>query len=85
MAVETVRTTKVATDTRNLTVSTIKLSFRRYDTVVFDDSADKRHAGMVLASRYVIDKTNVRSDTREEAMDVHRDALHAARTEPLAA
>lgn len=83
MAVETVRTTKVTTDTRDLTVSTIKIGFRCYDTVVFDDSTDKRFAGMVLAGRYVIDKTNVRSDTREEAMDAHREALHAARAEPL--
>lgn len=83
MSVETIRTAKVTTDTRDLTVSTIKLGFRRYDTVVFDDSADKRYAGMVLAGRYVIDKTNVRSDTREEAMDAHREALYAARTEPL--
>jgi hypothetical protein len=82
---ETVRTARVITDTRDLTVSTIKYGHRRYETVVFDDSADKQHAGKVLAGRYVIDSTQIRSDTREDAMDAHREALYAARVEPISA
>lgn len=77
-------------DEWTLTVSTIQVGFRRYNTVVFDDSADKRHVGMVLAGHehegrmfgpYVIESTNERADTREEAMEQHREALYAARTE----
>lgn len=73
-----------------LTVSTVQIARNYYDTVIFDDSADKRHNGMVLAGHehegrkfgpYVIDKTNHRAGTREEAMDQHREALYAARTE----
>ncbi|MFE9003184.1 hypothetical protein ACFYOY_13730 [Streptomyces sp. NPDC007875] len=73
-----------------LTVSTIRIARGHYDTVVFDDSTDKRHSGMVLAGHehegrqygpYVIDSTNERADTRDEAMDQHREALYAARTE----
>lgn len=30
---------------------------------------------------YIIDKLNIRSDTRDDAMDEHREALYAARTE----
>lgn len=73
-----------------LTVSTVQIAPRYYDTVIFDDSADKRHDGMVLAGHehegrkygpYVIDRTNERAETREAAMDQHREALYAARTE----
>lgn len=63
-----------------LTVSTVQIARNYYDTVVFDDSADKRHAGMKLGG-FVIDHGNVRSNTREEAMGQHREALDAARTE----
>ncbi|MGW7688924.1 hypothetical protein ACWGMA_08520 [Streptomyces asiaticus] len=73
-----------------LTVSTIRIARGHYDTVVFDDSTDKRHSGMILAGHehegrqygpYVIDATRFRADTRDEAMDQHREALYAARTE----
>jgi len=79
---ETVRTTPVTTDTKSLTVSTVKYGFRDYDTVVFDDSSDKRHAGKTIG-RYVIDQSSTRNTTRETAMDAHRAAVHAARTEPI--
>jgi hypothetical protein len=75
----------VTTDSRDLIVSTIKYGHQRYETVVFDDSADRRHVGKTLAGRYVIDSTQVRSDSREEAMDAHREALYAARVEPISA
>jgi len=77
-------------DEVSLTVSTVQIARNYYDTVVFDDSADKRHNGMVLAGHehegrkfgpYVIDGSSTRADTREEAMDQHREALYAARTE----
>jgi hypothetical protein len=73
-----------------LLVSTVKVDAGYYDTVVFDDTDDKRHTGKVLPAHkhegrqygpYVIDKTNYRADTREAAMDQHREALYAARTE----
>jgi hypothetical protein len=82
-------------DEMALTVSTVQIAPNYYDTVDFDDSADKRHSGTVLPAHehegrqygpYVIDRSNFRSDTRAEAMDQHREALYAARTEqPLAA
>lgn len=73
-----------------LTVSTVQIAPGYYSTVVFDDSTDKRHDGMVLAGHehegrkygpYVIGRTNERSETREAAMEQHREALYAARTE----
>ncbi|MFL4904886.1 hypothetical protein ACJ6WF_17265 [Streptomyces sp. MMS24-I2-30] len=85
-----VRQTPVMADGLALTVSTVQIAPRYYDTVVFDGSADKRHTGMVLAGHenegrkygpYVIDQTNERAETREAAMDQHREALYAARTE----
>jgi hypothetical protein len=77
-------------DEVSLTVSTVQIAANYYDTVIFDDSADKRHNGMVLAGHehegrkfgpYVIDATSDRADSREEAMEYHREALYAARTE----
>lgn len=73
-----------------LTVSTLQIAPGYYDTVVFDDSVDKSAAGKVLPSHehegrtfgpYVIDSTNHRADTRDAAMEQHREALYAARTE----
>ncbi|MPY47178.1 hypothetical protein [Streptomyces acidicola] len=73
-----------------LTVSTVQIARNYYDTVIFDDSADKRHNGMVLNGHeyegrtfgpYVIDKSSTRVGTRAEAMEHHREALYAARTE----
>lgn len=91
-APETVRITEVRTSTKNLTVSTIKIGFRHYDTVILDNHDDKRHSGKILPAHeaegrrhgpWVIDKLNIRADTREEAMDDHREALYAARVEEI--
>lgn len=77
-------------DEKALTVSTVQIARNYYDTVIFDDSADKRHTGMVLVGHehegrkfgpYVIDKSSTRAATRDEAMEQHREALYAARTE----
>ncbi|MFF5642970.1 hypothetical protein [[Kitasatospora] papulosa] len=70
----------VHTGTHQLTVSTIRIAAGHYDTVVFDDSTDKRHAGMVIGG-YIIDSSSKRADDREAGMDNHRQALIAARNE----
>ncbi|MEU9611877.1 hypothetical protein AB0D56_10030 [Streptomyces sp. NPDC048209] len=70
----------VHTDTHQLTVSTIRIAASHYDTVVFDDSTDKRHVGMVIGG-YVIDSSSKRADDREAGMDNHREALIALRDE----
>ena len=70
----------VHTDTHQLTVSTIRIAASHYDTVVFDDSPDKRHAGMVIGG-YVIDSSSKRADDRDSGMDNHREALIALRDE----
>ena len=75
-----VRQTPVKSDGLALTVSTIQIAPRYYDTVVFDDSADKRHDGWLIGG-FVINKSSKRVETREAAMDEHREALYAARTE----
>ncbi|MEW1630822.1 hypothetical protein AB0387_26110 [Streptomyces sp. NPDC089173] len=75
-----VRQTPVLHGEVALTVSTIQRGFRHYETVIFDDHDDKRHAGMRLGG-YVIDKSQKRFASREEAMDDHREALYQARTE----
>lgn len=62
-----------------LTVSTVQIAPGYYDTVVFDDSADKRHDGWLIDG-FVINKSSKRADTRDEAMEQHREALYAART-----
>ena len=89
-APEIVRQTPVKNATGQLTVSTVRVKRGYYDTVIFDDSADKSAAGKVLPSHehegrtfgpYVIDRTNHRTATRDEAMEQHREALYAARTE----
>jgi hypothetical protein len=67
-------------DEMALTVSTVQIAPRYYDTVVFDDSADKRHDGWLIGG-YVINRSSKRTETREAAMDDHREALYAARTE----
>lgn len=86
-----VRQTSVSgADGMALTVSTVQVAPDYFDTVVFDGTADKRHAGMVLPGHvwegrtygpYVIDRSNERATTRESALDQHRAALLAARTE----
>ena len=65
---------------KRLTVSTIRIAANYYDTVIFDDSPDKRHVGMLLGG-YVIEKSSKRASDREAAMDNHREALIAARGE----
>ncbi|WP_329330792.1 hypothetical protein OIU81_03115 [Streptomyces sp. NBC_01454] len=77
-----VRTSPVREDGKKLTVSTVKIAHRRYSTVVFDDHSDRRHAGKRIG-RHIIGTGEVRSDTREEAMDAHREALQAARSEVI--
>lgn len=79
-APEIVRQSSVATDTKQLTVSTIRIRRGCYETVVFDDSTDKRHSGWTIGG-LVIDQQQRRADTRDEAMEHHREALYAARTE----
>ncbi|WP_030757291.1 hypothetical protein [Streptomyces sp. NRRL F-5135] len=65
---------------KELTVSTIRIAADYYDTVVFDDSVDKRHVGMVIGG-YVIDKSSKRATSRDAAMENHREAFIAARHE----
>jgi hypothetical protein len=77
---EIVRQTPVVTDGKQLTVSTIRIKRGYYDTVIFDESGDKRHAGFFLGG-YVINKSSKKAGSREAAMDDHREALYAARTE----
>lgn len=71
-------------DAMALTVSTAQVARNDYRTVVFDDSDDKRHVGWKIGD-YVIEHTSERASTREAAMDQHREALYAARTEQLKA
>lgn len=87
---EIIRQTPVKSGTQNLLVSTIKIDPGRYDTAVMDESADKRHHGMRLPGHewegstygpYVIGASSERADTRVQAMEHHREALYAARTE----
>jgi hypothetical protein len=65
---------------KELTVSTVRIAADYYDTVVFDDSPDKRHVGMVIGG-YVIDHSSKRATNRDAAMENHREALIAARNE----
>lgn len=65
---------------KQMTVSTIRIAADYYDTVVFDDSPDKRHAGMVIGG-YVIDSSSKRAANRDAAMENHREALIAIRDE----
>jgi hypothetical protein len=80
----------VTHDGVELLVSTIRIERGRYDTCVFDDSPDKRHHGKRLPGHehdghhygpYVIGKSSEYAATREQAMDNHREALYAARTD----
>jgi hypothetical protein len=63
-----------------LTVSTIQVGFRAYETAVFDDTPGKRLEGWTLGN-IVIETSREKASTRDEAMDQHREALYAARTE----
>lgn len=78
---KTIRRTPVKNgDEWTLTVSTVQLGFRRYETTVFDDTPNKRLEGWTLGDR-IIETTVDKASTREEAMEHHREALYAARTE----
>lgn len=77
---EVVRQSPVVTDSKQLTVSTVRVKRGYYDTVIFDDSPSKQHEGWLLGG-FVINKSSKRAETREAAMDQHREALYAARTE----
>lgn len=77
---EIVRQTPVVTDTKDLLVSTIRIGGGYYDTVIFDESSDKRHAGFSLGG-YVISHSSKAAGNREAAMDDHREALQAAHSE----
>ncbi|WP_329616463.1 hypothetical protein OG244_28455 [Streptomyces brevispora] len=63
-----------------LTVSTIQVGFRAYETTVFDDTPTRKLEGWRLGSR-TIETTTEKASTREEAMEQHREALYDARTE----
>lgn len=63
-----------------LTVSTIQVGFRAYETTVFDGTAGKRLEGWKLGDR-IIETSVDKASTREEAMENHREALYTARTE----
>ncbi|WP_407563382.1 hypothetical protein [Streptomyces sp. 184] len=75
-----VRRTQVVTDTKQLTVSTVRIRADYYDTVVFDDSKGKRHSGWTIGG-FVIDKQSRRAATRDEALEQHHDAVDAAYAE----
>ena len=75
---EIVRQTEIRTDDRSLTVSTVKIAANYYDTVVFDDSVDKRHVGHSVGG-FVIDELNKRDPTRHDAQDTHRALFLTAR------
>lgn len=75
-----VRQSQVITDTKNLLVSTVRVGGGYYDTVIFDESDDKRHDGFFLGG-YRINHSSKKAGSREAAMDQHREALYAARTE----
>jgi hypothetical protein len=77
---EIVRQTPVKSGTKSLLVSTVRIGGGYYDTVIFDESSDKRHAGFSLGG-YVINHSSKKAGNREAAMDDHREALYAARTE----
>ncbi|MBQ1164248.1 hypothetical protein KBZ21_40330, partial [Streptomyces sp. A73] len=45
-----------------------------------DDHRDPRHAGWVIDG-FTIHQSSKRAETRDDAMETHREALDAARTE----
>ncbi|MFJ9420707.1 hypothetical protein [Streptomyces sp. NPDC101249] len=62
-----------------LVVSTVQTGFRAYETTVFDDTPGRRLEGWKIGDR-VIETTVDKANTREAAMDQHREALYEART-----
>lgn len=79
-----VRQTQVVTDSRQLTVSTVAVAPGYFDTVIFDDSENKRHDGWLLGG-FVINKSQQRANSSSEAIKQHREAVHAAAVEELKA
>lgn len=77
---EIVRQTPVKSGTKDLLVSTVRIGGGYYDTVIFDESDNKRHAGFFIGG-YVINHSSKKAGNRDAAMEDHREALHAARTE----
>ncbi|MFJ6579316.1 hypothetical protein ACIQMY_25555 [Streptomyces sp. NPDC091368] len=77
---EVVRQTPVVVGSMQLTVSTIRIAHGHYDTVIFDDSPTRKHTGMLLGG-FVIDASSKFASDRESAMNQHRAALQAARSE----
>jgi hypothetical protein len=79
---EPVDETTVATDVKELTVSTVLLdpASSSYSTTIFDDSADRRHHEMRLGEDWVIG-WGQQMGTRQAALDMHREAVHAACSE----
>lgn len=80
---KTIAHTPVKNADRELTVSTIQIGRHRFDTVVFDDSPGRANVGRMVGG-YVIDRSSTWTTSRDGAMDAHRDALYAARVEPIA-
>jgi hypothetical protein len=76
----TVAVRSVIADGKELTISTIRIAADYYDTAIFDDSADKKHRGMLLGG-YVIDSSSKRATDRDTGMDNHREAILAAQHE----
>lgn len=77
---EIVRQTPVTTDTKQLLVSTVRIGGGYYDTVIFDESDDKRHDGFFLDD-YVINHSSKKAGSYDAALEQHREAVDAARTE----
>ncbi|MCX4697061.1 hypothetical protein [Streptomyces sp. NBC_01373] len=77
---EIVRQTPVVTDTKNLLVSTVRIGGGYYDTVIFDESSDKRHAGFFIGG-YTINRSSKKAGNYEAALVDHREALDAAHAE----
>ncbi|MEV7975467.1 hypothetical protein [Streptomyces sp. NPDC086519] len=63
-----------------LIVSIIQVGFRAYETAIFDDTPERRLEGWTLGDR-IIESSVDKASTRDEAMEHHREALYAARTE----
>jgi hypothetical protein len=79
---EPVDETAVVTGVKKLTVSTVLLdpASSSYTTTVFDDSDDREHHEMRLGDDWVVG-WGQQVGTRQAALDMHREAVHAARSE----
>jgi hypothetical protein len=72
--------TAVVTDTKQFTVSTVRIDVGSYSTIVFDDSDDKRHHGMRLGNYWIVG-WGQQSGTLDGALAQHQEAVDAAYTE----